>query len=263
MRNECNIIKELLPLYVENMVCEDTIYFIEEHISTCDKCRNKLKSMENLNMLDENTEETINDDISNLKNFKKEWKRKNRILIRNRTILISICVIITMFILISNYFVKNFMETEGIHVLGKWAHINYQEKCYFIDTETNEVTGDSTFAISGMLYDRHKKIFEEAHEASTFSGHIEVSAYPFTLTEDYLPHVGAISDKEITFLSDRCIEPGYFERAYRVNILRSNPEVIVIHIYLENDEVLTAVCGQSEEDALENYQQYLECFFDD
>ena len=45
MRNECNIIKELLPLYVENMVCEDTIYFIEEHISTCEKCRNKLKSL--------------------------------------------------------------------------------------------------------------------------------------------------------------------------------------------------------------------------
>ena len=63
MRNECNIIKDLLPLYVENMVCEDTIYFIEEHISTCEKCRNKLKSMESLNMLDENTKETINDDI--------------------------------------------------------------------------------------------------------------------------------------------------------------------------------------------------------
>ena len=63
MRNECNIINELLPLYVENMVCEDTIYFIEEHISTCEKCRNKLKSMESLNMLDENTKEMIEDDI--------------------------------------------------------------------------------------------------------------------------------------------------------------------------------------------------------
>ena len=263
MRNECNIIKELLPLYVENMVCEDTIYFIEEHISTCEKCRNKLKSMESLNVLDENTQETINDDITNLRNFKNEWKRKNRIMIRNRTILISICVFIATALLVSNYFVKSFTETEGIHVLGKWAHINYQENCYFIDTKTNEVIGDSTFAISGMLYDKHKKMFEESHSTSTFSGHIEVSAYPFALTEEYLPHSGAISDRAITFLSDRCIEPGYFERAYMVTILRSNPEVIVISIYLENDEVLTAVCGQSEEDALENYQQYLESFFDE
>lgn len=263
MRNECNIIKELLPLYVENMVCEDTIYFIEEHISTCEKCRNKLKSMENINMLDENTKETISDDITNLKNFKKEWKRKNRILIRNRTILISICVFIATVILVSNYFVKNFAATEGIHVLGKWAHINYQEKCYFIDTKTKEVIGDSTFAISGMLYDKHKKIFEEYREMSTFSGHMEVSAYPFTLTEEYLPHSGAILDEKIEFLSDRCNEQGYFERAYRVEILRSNPEVVVVHVYLENDEVLTAVCGQTEDEALENYQQYLESFFED
>lgn len=263
MRNECNIIKELLPLYVENMVCDDTIYFIEEHISTCEKCRNKLKSMESVNMLDENTKETINDDIINLKNFKKEWKRKNRILIRKRTILISICIFIAMAILVSNVFIKNFTETEGIHVLGKWAHINYQEKCYFIDSKTNEVIGDSTFAISGMLYDKHKKIFQEYSTTSTFSGHIEVSAYPFALTEDYLPHSGSISDEMIIFLSDRCNEPGYFERVYMVEILRSNPEVVVIHIYLENDEVLTAVCGQSEEEALENYQYYLGHFFDD
>ena len=90
-----------------------------------------------------------------------------------------------------------------------------------------------------------------------------MSAYPFALTEDYLPHSGSISDEMIIFLSDRCNEPGYFERVYMVEILRSKPEVVVIHIYLENDEVLTAVCGQSEEEALENYQQYLERFFDD
>lgn len=263
MRNECNIIKELLPLYVENMVCEDTIYFIEEHISTCEKCRNKLKSMESLNILDENTKETINNDITNLNNFKKEWKRKNRILIRNRTLLIVICIFIAMVILAINCFERVFSEVEGIHVLGKYAHINYQESCYFIDTKTNEAIGDGTFAISGMLYDKHKKVFEEYRETSTFSGHIEVSTYPFALTEEYLPHSGAIFDEKIELFSYRCIEPGYFEMVYSVEILRSNPEVIVIHVYLEKDEVLTAVCGQSKEEALEKYQQYLDIIYND
>lgn len=219
--------------------------------------------MESLNMLDENTKETINDDITNLKNFKKEWKRKNRILIRKQTLLIVICIFIAMAILAINCFEKVFSEVEGVHVLGKYAHINYQEKCYFIDTKTNEAIGDSTFAISGMLYDKYKKIFEEYRETSTFSGHIEVSTYPFTLTEEYLPHSGAILDEKIEFLSHRCNEQGYFERVYRVEILRSNPEVVVIHIYLENDEVLTAVCGQSEEEALEKYQQYLDIIYND
>ena len=261
MRNECNIIKELLPLYVENMVCEDTIYFIEEHISTCEKCRNKLKNMESLNMLDENTKETINDDITNLKNFKKEWKKKNRILIRKRTILISICVFVATAILVSNFFIKNFTETEGIHVLGKWAHINYQEKCYLINTKTKEVIGDSTFAISGMLYDKHKKIFEESYEMSTFSGHMEVSAYPYAITE--VSHKGSIHDNKISLVSFNNVDLSDMRPIYQVHILCSNPEIIVIRIDSEADENLVAVCGQTEDEALENYQQYLESFFGD
>lgn len=181
-----------------------------------------------------------------------------------KSILGIIAVIgIAIVILVSNCIIKDFTEAEGIHVLGKWAHINYQEKCYLIDMKTNEVIGDSTFTISGMLYDRHQKMFKGHHEMSVFSGHMEVSAYPIVLTEGYHSHKGAIPDNKIVFISDIVTEPGYFRRLYQVNILRSNPEIVVIYIYLENDEVLVAVCGQSEDEALEKYQQYLEEWFDD
>ena len=261
MRNECNIIKELLPLYVENMVCEDTIYFIEEHISTCEKCRNKLKSMESLNVLDENMQETIHDDITNLQNFKKEWKRKNRIQIRNRTILISICVFIMTVLLVSTYFVKNFTGTQGIHVLGKWAHINYQEKCYLIDTKTNEVVGDSTFTISGILYGEDKEMFTEYYEMNMFSGHMEVSAYPYAMIEVF--HEGAINGNKISLASYSKTDISDMRPLYQVHILHSNPEIVVIRIDLGEDESLVAVCGQTEDEALANYQQYLEHFFEE
>ena len=39
MRNECNIIRDLLPLYAENMVSSDTAAFIEEHLKGCEACR--------------------------------------------------------------------------------------------------------------------------------------------------------------------------------------------------------------------------------
>ncbi len=39
MRNECNIIRDLLPLYVENMVSDDTASFVREHLEKCDLCR--------------------------------------------------------------------------------------------------------------------------------------------------------------------------------------------------------------------------------
>lgn len=39
MRNECNIIRDILPLYVDNMVTPDTAVFVEEHLKGCDACR--------------------------------------------------------------------------------------------------------------------------------------------------------------------------------------------------------------------------------
>ena len=39
MRNECNIIQDLLPLYAENMVSPDTAAFVEEHLKGCEACR--------------------------------------------------------------------------------------------------------------------------------------------------------------------------------------------------------------------------------
>lgn len=39
MRNECNIIQDILPLYAENMVTSDTADFVEEHLKGCEACR--------------------------------------------------------------------------------------------------------------------------------------------------------------------------------------------------------------------------------
>jgi len=39
MRNECNIIRDLLPLYAENMVSSDTADFVGEHLKKCEACR--------------------------------------------------------------------------------------------------------------------------------------------------------------------------------------------------------------------------------
>lgn len=39
MKNECNIIRDILPLYAEQMVCEDTAEWIETHLKNCPDCQ--------------------------------------------------------------------------------------------------------------------------------------------------------------------------------------------------------------------------------
>lgn len=45
MKNECSIIVELLPLYLEGIVSEDTREFVDEHLAGCESCRAKLELM--------------------------------------------------------------------------------------------------------------------------------------------------------------------------------------------------------------------------
>ena len=45
MKNECNIIKDILPLYVEDMVSEDTKILVENHLDECIDCKNEVEEM--------------------------------------------------------------------------------------------------------------------------------------------------------------------------------------------------------------------------
>lgn len=45
MKRECNIVRDLLPLYIENMVSEETKEFVEAHLSKCPECNELYTSM--------------------------------------------------------------------------------------------------------------------------------------------------------------------------------------------------------------------------
>ena len=40
--NNCDIIKDLLPLYKENLLSEESVKFVEDHLKSCPKCKNLL-----------------------------------------------------------------------------------------------------------------------------------------------------------------------------------------------------------------------------
>lgn len=169
---------------------------------------------------------------------------------------IAIAIVGLVILIIVNCCIHDFFTKDGFQVLGNFMHADYKEKCYFID-DKGEVDGESTFTISGILYDKPEGIFSEEGSADSFSGHMEVDAYPLTLSR--ISHVGSIIDNDrITFISYR---DNKLEHHYKVYILRSKPDIVVVSIQLENGEYLTAVCGKSEEEALANYKQYLEKFF--
>ena len=95
MSRECSIVKDLLPLYIENMVSEETASFIEEHLQTCVECRKLFDTMKCSNIETIANEEIVDKGIV-IKNIKSKL-RKNKFLTVFLTILIMLGMLSTIF----------------------------------------------------------------------------------------------------------------------------------------------------------------------
>ncbi|MCH5287774.1 MAG: zf-HC2 domain-containing protein [Christensenellaceae bacterium] len=61
MRNECNIVKDLLPLYIDGAVSEDSRKLVEEHTAICESCGRERREM--MLALPENAERHVEQDV--------------------------------------------------------------------------------------------------------------------------------------------------------------------------------------------------------
>ena len=77
MNNECSIVKDLLPLYVENMTSEETTNFINNHLNTCAVCKSELDDMSSDFPITK-TESKCNIETAQANSFKTIMRKMNR-----------------------------------------------------------------------------------------------------------------------------------------------------------------------------------------
>lgn len=53
MKKECSVVRDLLPLYLENMVSEDTAIFVKEHLENCFDCTAEFERLKSGKQIDE------------------------------------------------------------------------------------------------------------------------------------------------------------------------------------------------------------------
>lgn len=74
----CNIIRDLLPLYVDEVVSQDTRAMMVEHLEQCAECREKYENMKSTVVI------PVEGDIKLLEHFKNAWKKKKYFLCARR-----------------------------------------------------------------------------------------------------------------------------------------------------------------------------------
>lgn len=109
MRITCEIIKDLLPLYHDNVCSEDSRKLIEEHLSACEKCRDELKQIDIEIKAVKNTE-----DVKIMNNIAKKWKQDRLSSFFTGTLLFSI--IASVGCLVAFNMIGSYVTAEGFLV---------------------------------------------------------------------------------------------------------------------------------------------------
>ncbi len=78
MRNNCSIVRDILPLYAENMVSKDSAHLVRDHLKDCAKCRAEYESIKCPAQLPgaDSSPATLSDEIKPLKKIMKKLNRK-------------------------------------------------------------------------------------------------------------------------------------------------------------------------------------------
>lgn len=90
----CILIKELLPLYIDDVVSSETKALIEEHLSHCEDCRKEFEILTQNVMIPDNVSARLNE-AKPLQSFKKRMKSK-RVLAAAVLLIMSVIIIIAL-----------------------------------------------------------------------------------------------------------------------------------------------------------------------
>lgn len=76
MKKECSIVRDLLPLYFENMVSEDTAVFVKEHLENCSDCAAEFECLKSGRKIDKAETSQIGNDVNVITAVKKKIAKR-------------------------------------------------------------------------------------------------------------------------------------------------------------------------------------------
>ena len=107
MKYSCNLIRDLLPLYCDQVCSKDSMDAVQEHISICEECKNIYIGMQQNVSMDSARYEK--QQLASMQEVKKKIKKRN-------TIFASIGIVVGIFFIIIVIKVMLVVEIGRAHV---------------------------------------------------------------------------------------------------------------------------------------------------
>lgn len=128
--NKCEIIIDLLPIYVENLASEETNEYIQDHIAKCPKCRKVLENMrENSKIENEKNIKAEEVEIRIIKKYKTKMKiLKTSLILSFGTILLGMIIFMSMYMPQYIILEKSYNTIQRISKINNYKIITRQIK---------------------------------------------------------------------------------------------------------------------------------------
>lgn len=125
----CSVIKDLLPLYADGVVSEDTRRIVAEHLENCSDCRKIYENMTSQVAIPIESAKP-------LKNFKQSW-RKKKIVIALTSVIITLTIVFSGYLVYANVGVvhdffspKMLVNMRNEEPFAEWQQLKIGESGY-------------------------------------------------------------------------------------------------------------------------------------
>lgn len=169
MNRDCEIVKDLFPSYLGNILSNETENFVNEHISDCSQCQEILQNMKK----DKTNNEMDQNDQIEVDHLKKYRNRMRLLKILLISIVVLIVLLISIFAIRYNYN-TNIMNkvSNSINTLKNSDNYIIKTIEHSIDYERNT---DNTFI--DLYYYKDGKYKKESHFESQNTGIVNPNNY--------------------------------------------------------------------------------------
>ena len=167
----CDVIRDLLPLYVDEVVSEETVALIERHLAKCEDCRKKCEEMKRPVFV------PVEMDTKPIKNLKRKWTRM--------AFLIGIFAVVIAVVITSSFLGKREKQftMKTIAELQEEAG-NLEDNYGNLDLSKTEITipdkeeiQELVFQVGYSLEDKKEKFEENIRKYVGLDASVDLTPY--------------------------------------------------------------------------------------
>ena len=137
-KKECNIVRDLLPNLVENLITDDSKQFVQNHISNCSECEEILEMLQNdknKQIINSNEKDKI--EINHLKKYSRKMSLLKMLLFSIIVIIIVILIVLSIYLVksihIRNIKITAYNNVQKLEKLDNFAIYEVYRQLYLLD----------------------------------------------------------------------------------------------------------------------------------